>query len=117
VSNRERKAAFARLVCANVPSVIAALVCLAGLFAAFTLLFVLPASWSLAGLMTILLVAGIRCSRRWAQQEILLVQMQFSSYERNQTCTRSPNSFAENDESNSSTDVYGMPSQAVFDCR
>jgi hypothetical protein len=72
VSKRKLREVFAKVVCVNAPSAIAAALCLAGLLSASVLSAFLPGLWSLAGLTAVLLIAGLPFLGRWSRREFLL---------------------------------------------
>ena len=63
---------FARVVCANVPYVIAAALCVAGLVSALVLSAFLPGLWSLAGFAAVLLIAGLPLFGKRSSHEVVL---------------------------------------------
>jgi hypothetical protein len=66
MSKRKFKELFAKTVCAHAGSVIAVLLCLAGLTPVFLLGAFVPEEWLLNGIATLVLVAGFLLFRRWS---------------------------------------------------
>jgi hypothetical protein len=69
MSKWKLKELFAKVVCVPAQSMVAIALCLAGSLSALVLSAFLPGLWSLAGLTTLLLVAGSRLFGNWPRHE------------------------------------------------
>jgi hypothetical protein len=72
MSRSKPREVFAKLVCANAPYVIVAILCVTGLLSALVLSAFLPGLWSLAGFLAVLLIVGLSILRKWSRREFLL---------------------------------------------